>query len=277
MHPHTNTQPYLLITKLSWVLTFLQVLTSALASGCSFNRMADNVNTNDKSPPTAFALLNHVHSLASLEVDLGVLLPLVVGNSHVLLQHHRLWALDPWGEETRRQPPAGRRSTWTAPTAHYVLSAVGPASCHRLTPRPIRRRVHAAAASSQLAIKRSQPPAHSEGMMNHERNQTKGGRAMSTSAGAASGIYQVSMTWVKGLCKKNARQKKNREMQQSLAASREVWWVEEWGSFPVENQQCGWEERPPSAAAAAGKRLLDSELGRRGVERTNHGSRHCWP
>lgn len=36
--------------------------------------------------------------------------------------------------------------------------------------------------------------------------------------------------------------------------------VEEWGSFPVENQQCGGEERPPSAAA--GKRSLDSELGR---------------
>lgn len=38
--------------------------------------------------------------------------------------------------------------------------------------------------------------------------------------------------------------------------------MEEWGSFPVENQQCGREGRPPSAAA--GTRPLDSKLGRGG-------------
>lgn len=117
-----------------WVRTVLQVKTLTVASVCWSNRMADNVNNNKKSPLTAFALLNHIHSLASLKVDLWVLLPLIVGYSHVLLQHHRLWAFDPWGEETRRQPPACCGSTWTTPTAHYVVSAVCPVGCHRLTP-----------------------------------------------------------------------------------------------------------------------------------------------
>lgn len=87
---------------------------------------------------TTFALLNHVHCLTGLEADLRVFLSLVVGHGHILLQHHGLWAVDPWGEETGCQPPACRGTPRTTPAADYATASRHPVHRHRLTPTPCR-------------------------------------------------------------------------------------------------------------------------------------------
>lgn len=83
---------------------------------------------------TTFALLNHVHCLAGFEVDLRVLLSFVVGHSHILLQYHRLQAVNPWVEQTRRQPPACFDRRQTPAASNCIPASVDPVCCHQPTP-----------------------------------------------------------------------------------------------------------------------------------------------
>lgn len=222
----------------------------------------------NKKPLTTLALLNHVHRLAGLEADLWVLLPLVVGHGHILLQHHGLRAVDPWGEQTGRQPPAGRGTTRTTPAADYTAAPMHPVHRHRSTPAPchLDQSQHKLATwlhrPTHLAIQLSRPPARSKGLRRIGRNQNKrreGGRKCLLGMHIT---YCGPMTWTK--MKEAARgERKWRKKEEPVAVGGEVWGANDWKNGEVSLWKINSAvERKGLPSTDFGSQSLDSKSGR---------------
>ena len=234
------------------------------------------VTWTKKNQLTTFALLNHVHRLTGLKADLRVLLPLVVGHGHVLLQHHRLRAVNPWGEETGCQPPARRGTPRTPTAANYTaaVAAVHPVRRHRpipspphcCSPWPIRTWAHDLAASSQMsghiAESTSGPQRRTEEHWK-ESKQKEGPRRIGLQG---QHLAPKPDPWPEPKLKiqRKRRRGKNKkgEIQELLTTGREDWGASEWKNGEVSlwkiNSAVEWKGLP---STVAGSQPLDRETG----------------
>lgn len=70
---------------------------------------------------TAFVFLYDIHNLSSLEADLRVLLLLIVGHHHILLQDHGFGAsISTWGREKASRKPASSHGSLRATSVHPI-------------------------------------------------------------------------------------------------------------------------------------------------------------
>lgn len=70
---------------------------------------------------TAFVFLYDIHDLSSLEADLRVLLLLIVGHHHILLQDHGFrTSISTWGREKASRKPASSHGSSRATSVHPI-------------------------------------------------------------------------------------------------------------------------------------------------------------
>lgn len=70
---------------------------------------------------TAFVFLYDIHDLSSLEADLRVLLLLIVGHHHILLQDHGFRAsISTWGREKASRKPASSHGSLRVTSVHPI-------------------------------------------------------------------------------------------------------------------------------------------------------------